>query len=246
MKRFFVGFCANLMPQFYRHLYPYTCILCNKASDQAKDLCLACQMDLPWLRHCCQLCGLALPTESMTMTCGHCLQNPPPYDYLFSLWQYQAPLTRLITGIKFHQRLAYSRLLTMLFSEYVQQHYQQRTLPECIIPIPLHAKRLRQRGFNQALLLAKPCAKALNIPLNTTACLRNRATLAQSSIPAKQRLSNLKRAFSVNDNFSAQHVAIVDDVITTGQTVDALSRALKQTGVKQIDVWCCARTQWRF
>lgn len=122
-------------------------------------------------------------------------------------------------------------------------------MPQIIIPIPLHPRRLRQRGFNQALEIAKPIAKKFHVPLDTAHCQRVRYTEAQTQIPAEHRGSNVKNAFVVDkkffcgENSNISHVAIMDDVVTTGHTVNELSRALRKAGVKTIDVWCCARTR---
>lgn len=116
-------------------------------------------------------------------------------------------------------------------------------MPECIIPVPLHQQRLRERGFNQALELSRIISKQLNIPLNYSLCHRDKATPFQSGLSAKQRKQNLKNAFKVAKNHSYQHVAIFDDVVTTGTTVNELARQLKQSGVRTIEVWAIARTR---
>jgi len=116
-------------------------------------------------------------------------------------------------------------------------------LPDFIIPVPLHASRLRERGYNQALELAKPIAKRFNLPLLSNGCVRNKATLPQSELPAEERFNNIKDGFTVQRNCAAKHVAIVDDVMTTGSTVNVLAKALKEAGVQTVDVWICARAQ---
>jgi ComF family protein len=118
--------------------------------------------------------------------------------------------------------------------------------PEWIIPVPLHAERLRERGYNQALEIARPIAKKLQIPLQTRYCTRILPTLAQASMTAEERRRNMKNAFAVEELFQARHVAIVDDVLTTGSTVSEFARMLKKSGVARVDVWCCARTVLRF
>ncbi len=237
----------RIAQRLYTWVYPFTCILCNGPSTQTRDLCQACESELPWLQDYCASCGLALVSDA-SLTCRYCLQNPPPYHHFITLYHYQAPVIQLIRGIKFHHKLAYSRLLSELLAERVYTYYQGHHIPvpECIIPMPLHTSRLRQRGFNQALLLAQCCAQRLKVAINTRACQRHRATQAQTAIPAKQRWHNVKNAFSVHASFNAKHVAIVDDVVTTGQTIHALSTALRQHGVTEIDIWCCARTQMHF
>ena len=123
------------------------------------------------------------------------------------------------------------------------EHYaQQDARPEVIIPVPLHTGRLRERGFNQALELARPVAARLRIPINIHACARTRGTAAQSDLPAAQRTKNVKGAFELREPLKEVHrVAIIDDVMTTGATVDELARVLIAAGVENVQVWVCAR-----
>lgn len=114
-------------------------------------------------------------------------------------------------------------------------------MPECIIPVPLHRRRLRQRGFNQALEIAKPLAKKLQLPVDFKTCIRTKHTRPQSELSAKKRQQNIKNAFTLKKPITAKHVAIVDDVMTTGNTVTELSALLRNNGVTTIEIWCCAR-----
>ena len=124
--------------------------------------------------------------------------------------------------------------------------HRKSNLPECIIPVPLHPQRLRVRGFNQALELARIIAKQLNIPLNYSLCQRDKSTPFQSGLSAKQRKQNLKNAFIVTKPHAYKHVAIFDDVVTTGTTVNELAKQLKNSGVETIEVWAIARTQNKY
>jgi ComF family protein len=228
-----------MLTKIFNLLLPPTCILCGDPARQEIDLCKACQQELPWLTQMCERC--ALPLTNAT-TCGACLYQPPPFDKTLALWHYQQPVDHFITNLKFNHQLVYARLLGELLAQRLQQHYQQHALPECIIPVPLHTKRLRERGFNQALEIARPIAKQLKIKLDFKNCQRTRATEAQSALPAKHRHKNVKDAFAIKNKFHARHVALIDDVITTGHTITELSHALRKHDVEQIDVWCCART----
>ncbi|MCP4475319.1 MAG: ComF family protein [Gammaproteobacteria bacterium] len=140
-------------------------------------------------------------------------------------------------GVTFHQQLVWGRLLGELMAEVLGSRECQ---PQQIIPVPLHCARLRQRGFNQALELARPIARALALPVNFHSCRRMNNTAMQSLLPFRQRYANVRQAFTVLGEV-AEHVAIIDDVMTSGHTVNELSRALRQAGVKRIEVWCCAR-----
>jgi ComF family protein len=217
--------------------FPYTCVLCHGKSERALDLCLDCEQDLPLVKNVCRYCGIHLDGD--IKVCGRCLKNPPPFDYTFALCYYQHPITQLVTNLKFHHQLINAKILGELMAERL---VKSRDLPECIIPVPLHSKRLKERGFNQSLEIARPIARSLKIPIDIKSCKRIRHTEAQTIIPAKLRKKNIKNAFKVDESFNAKHVAIVDDVVTTGNTISELSRMLRKVGVERIEVWCCART----
>ena len=234
--------CQTLITQLYHLCLPYTCILCKAPAESHRDLCLACSADLPWLNHACRRCGREL-ASTQTPLCGQCLLYPPPYQRLFSLWRYEPPLTRLITGVKFYQRYAYLRLLADYLCERMTTIYQNEDQPECLVPVPLHPQRLQHRGFNQAQQLARQCSCNLAIPIANKLCWRTKATPAQALIPWQQRQKNLKHAFSTKSNPPYRHVAVIDDVVTTGATVLHLSQSLRSKGIEKIDIWCCARTQ---
>lgn len=220
------------------------CWLCHDKTLNNTVLCQACHDDLPWITHACAICALPLAaTNTPALICGDCLQQRPHFDRAWTLFHYQSPIDHLITALKFHEKLSYTRLFADQFIKKItHEWYLHEKLPECIIPIPLHKTRLQERGFNQALELARPIAKTLHIPLDYHSVSRIRATAAQSSVPAAKRLSNIKQCFQVNHKINVNHVAIIDDVMTTGNTVDEFARVLRQSGVNKIDVWCCART----
>jgi ComF family protein len=196
-----------------KNLFTGTCILCGLPSHRKQDLCKACEADLPW-------------------------QN----NNTTVIFHYQEPIDRLITGLKFANKLIYAKILGELMATKLKKHYQNKKLPELIIPIPLHKQRLRERGYNQALELARPIAKQLKIPLDFNSCIRTKNTAAQTLIPAKQRAQNLKNAFIINKKISAKYIAIIDDVTTTGNTINELSRILYQANINKVDIWCCAKT----
>ncbi len=216
--------------------FPAVCVLCGETCGTDMDLCGACRSDFPSSPLRCRGCGIPLPAPG---ACGRCLQTPPPHHGVFCLFDYAPPLDGLITGLKYHGRLAHALLLGGLMARRLLGEGGDR--PEAIIPVPLHGKRLRERGFNQAVEIARPVARALRLPLDPRSCRRRRATSPQSMLPAAQRSSNVRDAFAVKGAMRWRHVAIVDDVMTTGHTVDALSRCLLRHGVEKIQVWVCAR-----
>jgi ComF family protein len=217
-------------------LFPATCILCGAAGEEDRDLCSECLADLPWLGACCQLCAQPLYQEGI---CGTCLQRPPLFDRCISPLLYQGPVPALITGLKFHGRLANARLLAWLM---LQRLRQEEDAPELILPVPLHPQRLRERGYNQAVEIARPLAQQLGMALSLNDCIRQRATSPQTALPEPQRRSNLRHAFALKRPLGLSHLALLDDVLTTGSTANELARLLKQSGVARVDVWVVART----
>ncbi len=218
--------------------YPPTCLLCGAPGIQDLDLCAGCRADLPGNHNACMCCGLALAVSSHCI-CGQCQQKTPAYERTMAPFLYQTPLDYLLPMLKFKGKLVYARLLGQLMADYLQQ--QCDCLPERLIPVPLHPSRLRERGFNQALELARPIAKRLKIGIDHKCCLRIRRTAPQTELDARQRRVNVRRAFRLTRTLPVRHVAIVDDVMTTGTTVNELARTLRRAGVRRVDVWACAR-----
>ncbi len=221
-------------------LFPYHCILCHGKSDRNLDLCIECEQSLPWLKNVCNYCSAPLVIPQTV--CGRCLNKTFPFDKLSIFFSYTEIIKKMIIGLKFQQRLIYAHILGTLLAEKISSEYQNENLPDIIIPVPLHKKRLSERGFNQAIELARPISKKLNIRIGYKCCKRVINTAAQSTLPANQRSTNVKNAFSAKKNLEKQHIALLDDVMTTGHTLIEISRALHDVGVKRIDVWCCART----
>lgn len=203
------------------------------------DLCQACFEDLTRNHSCCYRCGEHFETAiAAPQLCGRCLKKTPSFDETHAPFLYDDTMRFLITELKFNRRYKHARLLGNLLANHLAQTAE---LPECIIPIPLHRNRYYQRGFNQSIEIARHLSRQLAIPLDLTSCIRSKDTVHQTGQPAKQRRKNIRNAFTVIKPIKYQHVAIVDDVMTTGATVAALAQALKRHGVGRIDVWVCAR-----
>lgn len=227
----------------YKILSP-CCIICHENAKRNLDLCHNCEQQFNVIKTACYQCGLPLANTHHHAICGQCLQRPPKFQHCISLASYQSPIDQLINQLKYQQQLVNAHVLGRLLATKLTTHYAKRTLPELIIPVPLHRKRLRQRGYNQAVEIAKPISRQLKIKLDKFNCTRNINTPAQSQLTAKQRRRNLHDAFLCK-RLRAKHIAIVDDVITTTSTVNELSRTLRQAGAERIDVWCVARTVLR-
>jgi ComF family protein len=219
-------------------LLPPHCLLCGQHSNVPRDLCSACADDLARNHICCPRC--ALPLQTPAPLCGECLQHEPPFATTSAPFVYGHPLDLLMTKLKFGRNLAAGRVLSELWIAALRD--SPPPLPSLLIPVPLHASRLRERGYNQALELAKPLAQAFAIPLRSDVLARTRATPAQSNLDAKTRRRNLRGAFDIVDNAALpEHVAVVDDVMTTGATLRECARVLRCAGVARVDVWALAR-----
>ena len=222
-------------------LYPAHCVLCGEAGAAGKELCHACLAELPYNTPCCGRCALPLAVATPAGTlCGQCQQAPPPYDSSFSLFHYAYPVDQLIQQLKFNAKLNVARLLGELMATRLQDKCRHAP-PEIIIPVPLHTVRLRERGFNQALELARPIANRLGISVDAHSCIRTRPTAVQSLLAAKDRRANTRGAFKIIKPIDARHIAIVDDVMTTGHTLQEFAGVLRKAGARTIEVWTCAR-----
>ncbi len=195
---------------------------------------------MPWITGSCQRCGENINT-STNLVCGACQLRPPPFTHCHVLWNYAIPINFFITQLKFHQQLVMARMMGHYLAELLHTHYLTHRLPEAIIPIPLHRKRLQERGFNQALEIAKPIAKKLNLRLLRHAAFRIKATQPQSGLNKKQRKENIQQAFNISKNFNAKHVLVVDDVITTSNTMTEFCNTLLNAKVARIEVACAAK-----
>ena len=216
-------------------LLPARCLVCREDGSLGQDLCVACRAALPFNRVACARCALPLPAAGM---CGACLHAPPPFTASRAALVYRFPADRLLPRFKFHGDLAAGRLLSQLMA----QAFADAPRPQALVPVPLHPSRLRQRGYDQALELARPLARALGLPLRDDLLRRVRATSPQSELDAASRRHNVRSAFAArNPGALPGHVALVDDVMTTGATLAECTRALLRAGVARVDVWVAAR-----
>ena len=209
------------------------CLLCGAFSHDG-IWCKACDTDLPRLSPAhCPVCARPSP---LAATCGRCLQRAPGFDHTVAAFAYAFPVDKLIQAVKFSEQLALVNQLAEALAQRIT------TRPDGIVAMPLHPLRLRERGFNQSLLLAQQLAKQLGIPLLRDACERTRNTTPQSTLPWQQRGKNMRKAFACSADLSGQHIAIVDDVMTTGASIEALAQTLRRAGASQISAWVIART----
>lgn len=228
--------CLNIIQN---KLLPSTCTLCGLRGQSHLALCRDCHKELKFIANCCRQCALPLVGTDASSLCGQCLQEPPAFDRSVCLFNYAPPVKQLILSLKFRDKLAHARLLGQLLALAVK--HQADDLPECIVPAPLSRQRLRQRGFNQSLELARPVSHALGIALQQRLLERIRDTPPQSQLNLQERRQNIRKAFRCRQQKSPGHVALVDDVMTSGSTCHEMAHVLKQAGATRVDVWCIAR-----
>ena len=223
----------NIRPKIEQLLPAQPCFLCHAASRNG-ILCAACDSGLPYLTEPhCPIC--ALPTARGDI-CGRCLQNTPEFDHTLAVFSYEFPLDKLVHAVKFAAYLILIENLAVKMTQHIEHQ------PDCIIPMPLHPARLRQRGFNQSLELARQIGKRMDIPVLCDASQRVRDTPPQSSLNWNQRSKNMHRAFTCTQDLSGKHVAVVDDVMTSGASLNELGRTLRQAGARKVSAWVIART----
>ncbi len=226
------------------------CILCDAIVTQTQatqDFCDACFRHLPAIpaRHC-PVCLRAFasdqPLTHPPQNCGSCLSEPPAYDTTIAALTYTFPVDALIHALKYQARLAIAPILAKLLIEKLRCVAITHQ-PDLIIPMPLHPKRLRERGFNQAIEIARDVARALKTEMIPEGCKRIQNTPPQAELPWKLRRKNVRNAFSCTLDLSGRHVAIIDDVMTTGATLNALAHQLRIKGAATVSNWVIARAQ---
>jgi ComF family protein len=206
-----------------------SCYLCRGEADAL--LCAACDADLPRLTGAlCPRCALPAPGGA---PCGRCLARPPHYDATHAALSYDFPTDVLVLGLKFRGELALGPLFSRLMIDRIS-----RSEVDCVMPVPLSTSRLRQRGYNQAAEIARPLAASLELGL----CERSRDTPPQTDLPWAERSANVRGAFRCTRSLDGASVAVVDDVMTTGATLDEIAATLKRAGAARVVNWVVART----
>lgn len=218
-----------------RALLPPRCVVCA-GTGADMDLCAPCRAVLPWNEGACRRCGLALAGEGED--CGACRLRPPPFARVQCPLRYAFPVDRLVPRFKFHGDLAAGEVLATL----MHWGLDPADRPQALVPVPLHRGRLRGRGYDQALELARALARLGGPPVRAGALRRLRETAAQSRLGAQARRGNLRDAFGLRQGHGLPaHVALVDDVMTTGATLAECAGVLLAAGVHRVDAWCIAR-----
>lgn len=254
----------NLSPyQKTRKTKAYSCWLCLESfsSISQQSLCPSCIVDMPINHTFCQCCALPLPARELSIKssednfnspflCGECISQTPGFQYTFASYRYAFPVKEMIRRIKYQKQRYWLKPLTWQLVRDVQKAsiYENGGMPDILIPIPMHAKKQKERTFNQAFLMAKYISRKLNIPINNSILLKTEITENQASLKKTARISNLKKAFSISNKpgqkqlIYGKHIALIDDVMTTKATAQVATNVLLNGGASRVDVWCLART----
>ena len=225
--------------RFYRQIH--RCLLCH--NNALSRLCTDCRSLLPKLENPCPVC--AIPGISTQNVCGQCLTKPPNFDSVHCVFLYQAPLDQLINGFKNRRQLTAGRALAELLLEDLKAHYTNDLMPNKIAATPLFWRKQWWRGFNQSLFLSRYLSQKLNIE-HFNGLKRIRSNDEQKTLNRQQRLQNLKDCFFVKKSLNGEHIAVVDDVVTTGATANAIAQTLKRAGAGKVTIWAVARTPSRY
>jgi ComF family protein len=213
-------------------LLPQDCLLCGAPSGDIL-LCAACDRDLPRPPvEACPVCAEAVPGGAV---CGACLASPPHFDATVAAFRYGFPADKLIQALKYQRRVATADFFS------VSMLAGCRPDGDVVVPLPLHPARLAERGFNQSVEIARPLARTLKLSLELDGCIRSRDTAPQASLPWKERRKNIRHAFECAIDLSGKSVIVVDDVMTTGATLDEFARTLKAHGATRVSNWVVAR-----
>ena len=213
--------------------------MCADSQSTMYGICSHCWENLPWLaEQRCRQCALPLPNASSTI-CGACLRSQPFFDRTIAAIAYDFPLDALLKQYKYRQSLKFTPFLTQILYQHI--HADSTTI-NTIIPMPMHAERYRLRGFNHALELAKRLSRLCNITLHNNLCVRTRDTPPQAGLALDKRIKNTRGVFACTQSIQGKRIAIVDDVMTSGASLNAVSKALKKSGADYVECWVVARS----
>ncbi len=226
-------------------LFPPNCVLCG---TRGRPLCDPCRDEaVAGLASCCRRCALPLPDASFAHECGRCLRRRPSFDATLAAATYEAPFDQLVRGLKYGATLAYAPLLAdLLHDRLVADPRIDRDGIDRLLPVPLSRERIASRGFNQSIEIARTLARRLDKPIDRVSVLRLHDTSPQASLPLSARRRNMRGAFAVVDarraSIAGSRIALVDDVMTTGATLDELAKTLKRAGATSVVNLVVART----
>jgi ComF family protein len=246
LTRSWTGGVVKLISLALDFLFPPICLLCG-----SKDIyhvgcfiCKDCLNSISFISHpVCVRCGRPFLTEATRdHVCGNCLTQEPYFNLVRALGRYEGALETIIHNLKYKQKFSMVNLLSFLLDH---MHNHSITFPsyDLLIPVPLHRSRLRQRGFNQTVILGNILKKKYHLPLHTSILQRIAHTLPQVTLPVKARKVNMQNAFKVKEPRSVEGktILLLDDVYTTGATMNECARILKKSGASRVDGFVIAR-----
>ena len=218
---------------------PPACLLCRQLLPPGFDpqeFCAECQTTMPPLgRSHCSCCSQPFPASSSQHLCATCLQRPPAFSTVHAACSYQERVKDAIHQLKYRNQVNLAEPLGKLLGKSLDV-VEVGFKPDCIIPVPLHPARLKKRGYNQALEISRPLARKMQVPIDTTLLQRTLKTLPQQGLTAAERRRNLRDAFIVTTTTSARNILLIDDVMTTGETVRECCRVLMKTDITEVQV----------
>lgn len=237
LRSFFMAYQTqkNIRASITQALKPgIYCFICRTKTKQV--VCVDCLQQLTQLGCRCMTCALPL-IETTDTQCGQCILSPPSLDLILTAYAYTAPLRFLIHHFKYHEGYFLTPVLTELLLDALPENYKT----DCIVPVPMHTKRLRERGFHHTLWLAKALSKKTRIPVDASCCVKIKHTINSAQLSAKARQKNTEDSYLVYSS-SYRHVTLVDDLTTTGETANNIATLLKKNGVETVSLWCVAKT----
>lgn len=230
----------NALRQLTKWLFPANCGGCLKALSQGERFfCDACDKTLPYLDNYCTRCGQPF-SDAHTGDCGQCLAKPPAFDRCFCPFEYASPISDDICRLKYAEQPQVAKRLASMFVQELKR--QDLPLPNALVSVPMHNRQLRKRGFNQSTQLAKQLSKQLNLPIINGALIKDKLTPRQATQTLAARKNNLKGSFKLQHTINYKHLAVVDDVVTSGATAQEIAKILKKNGVDYVHIWGVART----
>lgn len=230
--------CRGVGSIFLSWAFARSCQLCDAPAGSrtgksalGSPICEVCIHELPSLPAVCPTCALPSPSGAV---CGACIAHPPPFERTHAVWRYTFPLDRLVLALKFHARLSIAPFLAGRLAARFRESRTGNAPDLVVLPMPLHRKRLAERGFNQSVEIARPLARLLGCRLQVGGVTRTRSTVSQTELDLRDRRRNVRGAFRCDIDLAGLRVAVVDDVMTTGATLDELARVLKRAGAAEV------------
>jgi ComF family protein len=243
------GWCADsvrlMAGRIANWVMPSHCVLCQEVDDNrttCPPICASCVKDLPLQGRSCKICAIPITVPGI---CGACLANPPHFDCTIALWRYRPPVDKLLQSLKFNAALYLApwfaeKLLNVTHSIQDMNNIGNTLL----LPMPLHRARLSERGFNQTREIARFVSRSRSYHALAPSDMvtRQRASLPQSDLPMRERAENVRGAFNCNVDLTGRSIIVLDDVMTTGATLNEIARVLKFSGATNVTNWVLART----